>query len=908
MVLGLICAAMCSLPAAVSGQGCEPPLFVIQSNSGANVMILMDNSGSMNEAIYHEAYDPTYDYSGRFSTDRMYYISRSKLYSQRSFRRGWPRNPKAYLVRSDNGRSGRYIGNYLNWIFSHATEEQRENIPRTTRIQVGKQVMIDLVNRIDPGIRLGLTVFQPNNTGGNVIGNCGSNPNSLIEQINGISANTWTPLGEALETLVDYFSNDLPSAPIQNACQMNFIIVCTDGFPTMDVGVSQYLHDADGDGNDPGNCQSIGAPDHYGDWDCSDHMDDVAYFLRTTDLRPDLGDPDEVGEEGQNCYTYTIGFMIDAPLLLETAVNGGGLYYSANDAAELADAFDMAMQDILMRMSAGSSVAVVSTERGDENTLYRGKFMPGSWDGYMEAFSLPYDDGDDPYWEGGLLLRERVAYNDDRDIFTAMGSDRYDFDPDEAGDLREAMDVDDVNEAADLIEWARGHDVLGYRDRDGWVLGDIVHSAPIVVGAPSHFSTDEDYQEFMESHANRQKVVYVGANDGMLHAFHADSGQEIWAFVPEFALPKFQVMADSSYCHTYTCDLTPSVDDVRLNSLWRTVLVGGGRMGGASYFCLDITDPYSPTVLWQEETPDGYPFPSEVTMTSIDGEAVVLAGSGFDTDSEEAWIHVYSLEDGDRYGSRQLSNLNSGRNKATKPAVVDRDLDGEADVVFVADLDGSVWRGEVNGLRNPSSWTWTEFFSCNQVITAAPTVAYGDGDKYHVYFGTGVYLEEDDFDNADVNSFYCVYDRGEGATLDPGDLADQTGSPGDIGEADGWYVNLIEHGEFERVTETAVVVAGIVYFTAFTTNGDECSAGGRSWLYGLAYEDGGNLEDEDGEEIPSCIELPGGIASQPVADIVEGTVVIQATDASITVEEISQQYFHLTVRSWQETFDVENIQ
>jgi type IV pilus assembly protein PilY1 len=517
-------------------QNCQVPLFVMQSGTGANVMILADNSGSMNEAIYHRGYDPQATYDGLFDSAAMYFVAKDGERAPSNFNPAWPTTPRAYLVNSDNGENGRYIGNYLNWIYFHATEDQLAQLPTTTRIQVLKAVLCDLIDATAARLRLGLTVYQ-NDHGGSIIGNCGVNPVSLKAQVNGITANAWTPTGESMETILDYFTNDGPNAVIEEACQYNFLIVVTDGFPTMDREVSSYLHDADGDGNDPGSCESIGSPYNDESHHCTDHMDDVAYYMAHTDLRSDL-------EDDQIVHTYTIGYHIDAPLLEETAANGDGLYFTAENAVELRASIEWALQDIIRRISSGSAVAVVSTERGTDDRLYRGKFMPVAWEGYLEAYELPYEAGDNPVWDAGNLLAHRAP--SDRLIMTAIGSSVFPFIAGNADDLWLHMGAVNEDEAAALIRWGRGENEPDLRDRGGWKLGDIISSTPVVVGAASQFSPEESYQEYFAQTVTRQRMIYVGANDGMIHAFNADNGREEWAFVPEFALPVFKDMATSA--------------------------------------------------------------------------------------------------------------------------------------------------------------------------------------------------------------------------------------------------------------------------------------------------------------------------------------------------------------------------
>ncbi len=868
---------------------CQTPLFIQEGQVEANVMILFDNSGSMNEAMYPPEYDQSVTYSGDYDNTRMYYIGTEGVYTING--------NSARLVKAPGGYSGRYIGNYINYIFWHTTEEQRDNLPQDTRMDVAHEVIYDIIDRSN-GIRFGLANFHTS-SGGYIKKPCGTPKDEVRDAVNSIYGTTWTPLGETMEDVLDYFSGDNGSDPIQAKCQKNFMIVMTDGFPTKDVDVSGYLHDADNDGNDPGNCASIGNLFYGNDADCSDHMDDVAYYMRHNDLRDDFGDPGESWEDGQNVVTYAVGFGIDARLLHDTADNGDGLYLVATDAAELWSSLELVMLDIISRISTGAAVAVVSTERGDEDYLYRGKFMPGEWTGFLEAFQLPYETGDIPVWEAGYLLSQRSASS--RTIFTAVDGVRYNFTTSNASDLNTAMGVTS-EQAADLITWTRGSWVEGMRERpDNWKLGDIIHATPVVVGAPNHFTMDESYQTFMNTWSNREKTIYVGGNDGMLHAFDTTFGTEKWAFVPEFALAAMDNIADPNYCHQYTCDLTASVKDVMIGGDWRTVLVSGGRDGGASYFALDVTDPDNPEVLWQGTMPDGLAGASEVEFAQIDDTPVVLVGSGLDPDGE-ANLYVYNMNDGSHIGTLHLSSAGAGhRNKATGARVVDVDLDGNDDLCYVADLDGTVHRIAFNESTNVGNWDESELYSGNQEITATPVPAFGEGNSINVYFGTGAYLETDDILTLEDNSFYCVFDRQDGGENPT--LVDQSGDIEDIGDADGWYMDLPLSGD--RITEPAAVVAGSVFFTTYMPSSEVCEAGGHSWLYRVSFDDGSVPDDgeEDGFDGERRIDMGEGIASRPVVDIINESVIVQSSDATITIEDIGQVFFNLEVQSWQETHD-----
>jgi len=458
-------------------------------------------------------------------------------------------------------------------------------------------------------------------------------------------------------------------------------------------------------------------------------------------------------------------------------------------------------------------------------------------------------------------------------------------------------------EAEALIHWARGNPTDGLRNRQGWFLGDIVHSTPVVVGAPADFRFTPDYQAFYNANQDRRKMVYVGANDGMLHAFDAESGVEQWAFVPEFALPKFSAMADSGYCHTYTCDQTSSVKDMFINGTWRTVLATNGREGGPDLFALDITDPESPVFLWQATVPNGISFLSEVTIAQIGGRPVAMVGSGLDAAGGTAYVYVYDLADGTLLGQRLLSKINA-RNKATRPAVVDLDRDGNAELVYIADMSGDLWRFDTRQEADPAYWSVSKLFDGTAPITAAPVTARGQNGTIWVYFGTGAYVDDNDMVSADPQYFYAIGDVHDGSTNTYKTLTNQTSSPGAIAPNDnGWYVALWG-APGERVIEQAVVVAENVIFTSFAPSLDACVAGGESWLYQLAYDTGNNPKSEqDNPDDKRQTSLGEGVASYPVVDLSQGKVVVQSSDATIKVEDINADIKQMIVRAWQENYD-----
>lgn len=178
-----------------------------------------------------------------------------------------------------------------------------------------------------------------------------------------------------------------------------------------------------------------------------------------------------------------------------------------------------------------------------------------------------------------------------------------------------------ATEFTQILDWIRGNRNGASR------LSDIYHSSPVVVGRPQFNLPDESFNEFrrLPAVANRPTVLYVGTNDGVLHAFAAEdmritegphantvvtAGDELWAFIPPVLLPQLK---SAKAGHTWMVDGTPYVRDVFFRrtpgqdpdgSIYHTVMVLPLGRGGGAYIGLDITDPLAPKFLFQFASPD----------------------------------------------------------------------------------------------------------------------------------------------------------------------------------------------------------------------------------------------------------------------------------------------------------------
>jgi type IV pilus assembly protein PilY1 len=395
------------------------------------------------------------------------------------------------------------------------------------------------------------------------------------------------------------------------------------------------------------------------------------------------------------------------------------------------------------------------------------------------------------------------------------------------------------------LGYLRGHSVdegLIYDDGEFRVrlatdgkLGDIVHSTPVYVGKPPFTrrnsamypgefpnNVPDLYTTFKADNVNRDAVVYVGANDGMLHAFDADNGDELFAYVPNILFNKLPDLTHQDYNHQFYVDLTPSINDIFMvadgqsTASWNTVLVGGLGAGGKGYYALNITDPTgfntesnaADNVMWEFTEADdgsignsdlGYSFSAPVIAMSnadidSDGENdwVAIFGNGYNSTSTDgdAAIYIAFIEEGQdgvwTAGSDYIK-IDTGNGKAESSdgatpngigevRAVDTNGDGTVDVLYAGDLQGNLYRIDVTD-TNESNWDsggnqdiifkaryGTSYpRSIVQPITKSPIVVEHSTQSGHiVIFATGSWMTTDDAISTDIQSIYGIWDDGSG--------------------------------------------------------------------------------------------------------------------------------------------------
>ncbi len=378
-------------------------------------------------------------------------------------------------------------------------------------------------------------------------------------------------------------------------------------------------------------------------------------------------------------------------------------------------------------------------------------------------------------WDAGELLDSRSAGS--RTIYTAVAEDsvltRVDFTASNV-DLLGPILQDVNNDNVGLINYVRG-------EGREWKLGDSNHSNPIVVGPPDGTSAQmgDDYQEFLNTWEDRRKVVYVGANDGIVHCFDVLTGEELWGFIPYNLLPKLKNMwavEETTGIRYFSRDIyvdgSPVVADVYIDAdgnaskEWTTILIcgqgsgkGSGIAGGTNYyFALNITDPDDPEPLWEfthDWLGETWSVPVVGKIRKSGGDAwLAFMGSGYDNNPSETVGNVFyaiDAETGEYFWAFYAGGVDTSGELGwdipntipASPSIVDVDQDGYADAVYVPDLDGRVWKVDVSiEYQDPNSWNAEIIYedSRNYPIINKPAVwinYVSGGTIPRVYFGTG---------------------------------------------------------------------------------------------------------------------------------------------------------------------------
>lgn len=579
------------------------------------------------------------------------------------------------------------------------------------------------------------------------------------------------------------------------SCTKSSVLVVTDGEPFRDVNVSNTFRTYDGDSND-------GTPGPSGR---SDYLDDVARWAHCSsstgtcdantgtglrDLRTDL---ELTGDQYLNIHTVAFANGIIPQILQDTANNGGGSYSAAADGATLKAALTKAIKTTLSTNTSASAVTTNSSRLNANSQVFQATFIPNGWVGDLIAYNI--DSSGNVNSTAAWTASNNIPAYSTRKVFT-YNTTGTEF---EWGKLSQAQkDSIDLVAAVgqskldyilgDTQNEERNTGTYSYRDRvndsgNSHILGDIINSSPWFAGnvdfgyvtlPEGNSSATNPYQTFLSNNdsSNRKEALYVGANDGMLHAIDASDGTELFAYIPSFIIPKLTNLTNTSYTHEYFVDGPVKVGDVSFtNDTWHTVLVATTGAGARGLFALDVTTPGSfakSDVLWEITNNTagysdlGYTMTEPSIVRMANGKWAAIVASGYNSTDDSAVIYIIDIEDGSLIKKFDTgtgtSKTPSTPNGMSTPIAVDINGDQIVDSIYAGDLRGNMWKIDVDS-SDKGNWKFAfqdssnspaplfkavDYLGAAQPITAKPLVGPHPLGGFMIYFGTGKYFENSD--------------------------------------------------------------------------------------------------------------------------------------------------------------------
>jgi len=902
---------------------------IFGANIQPNILILLDNSGSMDDVIDSIPYDDNTTYTvvnvcgnlknqacsspvvykavsgGKYTV----YANTVSQVNKTSARNAL--NSVGYWSGSISGSNvDLYLGNYLNYQIGFCASV---TCAGEKKIDIAKRVLKSLVDNVT-GVRFGFMKFWANDTSGsgcNSTGHCGgamvsqmgTSASVMKAAIDAINPSGYTPLGEFMKDAGQYYkgaqlkNGNTYTSPIQTTvgqCQPNFIILISDGLQ-------------------------------------NGYMD-----VRAESTQRFVQDHSTLFTGVQNVIVHTVGFALGAAdvaagandILRTAATNGGGLFYQADNSAQLEQALQAQIRSILAATFTFATPVVPTTSTTGSTKAYLAAFQSDQsspfWRGYLKAYQRDSNglvpvgaDGkpvNAPVWEAGAVtsaiapgtrvIKTVTSVSNSVSGTSTTGTGTLSsFDKSNAGLTYTKLGVANNTERDQVIDFLRGIDVTdangngNITEDRAWKLGDIFHSTPVLITPPVLARNDASYQAFKSAQASRTKILIAGANDGMLHAFRESDGAEIWAFIPPDLLDNLQTLTARSGEHLFFVDASPIAADIKVSGTWKTVVVFGLRRGGKYYYALDITDTTSPTFMWSFTDSRMAETWSEPAIGKVligaNDTYVMFVGGGYDTNtnnlSGKAFFAI-NLATGAPVWSYDSTASGDGTymnfSLAANPTAVDFDNNGYVDHVYIGDVGGQLWKFDVSP-TSTGSWAGKRVFNAAssqpnppvpaageyypaQGFYAAPTLAFDDNHNVWIYIGSG---DRNHPNNTASNRFYAIRDIAmNGTTVTESMLADvSTATGSNTTDTDGWFFQL---GANEKAFAAANVFNNTVLFSGFTpaTTVTCEGGGGDARLYAVQMTTGyaamnfstGQALTTTDHTVAKSTQIGSGIASMPV--------------------------------------------
>lgn len=584
-------------------------------------------------------------------------------------------------------------------------------------------------------------------------------------------------------------------------------------------------------------------------------------------------------------------------------------YFLVSNASTLKDQLSSAFNQILQKNSSVATPAVLPV-LGTSSTAatYLNSLNVATWSGDLTKTTVTYSTtAPNGTTAQNWVASQQVPTWSSRNIqmATQAGNGLQAFTYANLGNRTYSGVALQTTLTSDQVDFIRGDTSKAtstFRRRAS-LIGDLVNSSPVVVDTALYDSITADslngttgtYAAFQNTQLSRRGQVYVGANDGMLHAFDTLTGVEKFAFIPSAVISNLSALTNKDYntnssLHRYYVDSTPVVADVYFGSAWHTILVGTLGAGGREVFALDITNPDSITLLWEFTSQNDVDLGSTLSVPVVSklhsGEWGVIVGNGYNGNNGNASLFVLNAATGAVISKLTTSVV--GNNGLSSPTVLDANSDGIADYVYAGDLLGNLWRFDLIGASLTANATASNYKvgfankplytatvsdtagSAAQSITAAPAVvAHPSAVGTIVIFGTGRYFASADKTSTDLQTLYGIWDKQTAGataattpTLARSSLQAQTittqvnnASFGTSSNAirlvstnsvdwtakSGWYLDFAVGTTLlgERLVDPLSISGSVLFASTRTPSTDVCSPGVTGWLYGLDPTTGG---------------------------------------------------------------------
>jgi|APMI01.1.fsa_nt_gi type IV pilus assembly protein PilY1 len=774
--------------------------------------------------------------------------------------------------------------NFANW-FSYYRS-------RTLAARAGASLAFA---RLGTNYRVGFATIN-STTFGNAIPTSGSfENNNRLNWFNALLGSTvppqGTPLKAALTLAGEYFSRTDDNGPYgpspQLSCRRNFTILTTDGY--YDAATVSGIGNEDNTSGStitgPSSQSYQYAPARPYSDSYTNTLADISMYYWKKDLRTNLSNnlrPTSTNPSfWQNMNTFTLSLGVKGTLnpatdlgrltsgaiswpdpavgspeklddLWHAAVNGHGNFVAAKDPAEFADGLVSALTSI-GEAGGAWNIAVSSNMLEVDGKTFVARY-DGSWGGDLWAvgfnaagqMNTTSDGTPIPVWKASQKLPAAAS----RNIYTwkDSGGGGTTFTYNNLSSAKKtaigSSAVVDYLRGVTSGELANGGT---FRNRTS-LLGDIANPAPAYVKASN--------------------TVFAAANDGMLHAFNANTGVELFAYIPgNVSFANLNALSSPTYSHKFINDGEIVVSD--LASTGKNILVGSLGRGGKALYALDVTTPSSfdaTKVLWEFTSADlGNTLGKPIIAKMNTGEWAVIVGNGYNSNNENAFLFVINLNTGALIQKIATGvGLSSSPNGLSSPVGFDQNGDGKADFVYAGDLLGNFWRFTVTG--SASSWSAASLFVATdasgniQPITGGLSVAIDPKtNKRWVFGGSGRYLSNSDVASSAIQSWYGLIDDGTAITSrtslatrtinsesTQGSYQTRTFSTAvanDMVGKRGWYADLAVSGvkTGERMVSRSQYSTGVLYASSIIPSTDVCASGGSGYINAVSAFTGGSL-------------------------------------------------------------------